>query len=219
MKIKILLVVTGVVLLAAGCGKSSAPAAVNSQVPAPVANNADAGTKGQGSFKDLLALGKSLKCDTSFTSQGNTSTGTMYISGGQMRGDFSSQVSGKVMQMHMVLKDQTSYSWVEGAGQTMGFKSAMAPNGTDQNNTAKTNTVDANQQVTYNCQNWSNDSTEFDLPAGVTFSETSTLLTPKAPVAIPPIAPGGSVKSQQCAACNSAPASAKAQCLAALGCN
>lgn len=215
MKFKILLAATSVVLLAAGCGKSTAPSADNSQVKTDTAVSSN--TKGQGSFKDLIAMGKPLKCDSTFTSNGNASTGTTYIAGGKMRGDFSSQVEGKTTQMHMIVKDQTSYTWIEGMGTTMAFKSAVTQNNQNQSGAAA-KSANVDQKVDYNCQSWTEDNAQFDLPAGVTFQDQSQVmpnLTPK--MQTPEVKSGKN--SASCAACDSAPASAKAQCLAALGCN
>lgn len=215
---RLLLVAVGIALLAAGCGKSSSPAAVDNQTT-PAASNNTATTQGQGSFKDLIGMGKPLKCDSSFTEQGNTSSGTMYLAGGKMRGDFSAQVQGKTMQSHMIVKDQTSYSWVEGLGTTMGFKMAINPSNTPQGQPASPSakSVNMDQQVSYNCQPWTEDDSQFALPSGVNFQDESQMMAPKAPVTAAPPAPGGG-NPAACAACNSAPASSKAQCLAALGC-
>ena len=206
------LLTVAIALLAAACSKVPA-----TQSTAPAAQNTPAQTvQGQGSFKDLLAMGKTLKCESGFTSQGNTSTGTMYVAGGKMRGDFSSQVEGKTMQMHMVVKDQTSYSWVEGLGQTMGFKSSITQSAPAQGS-APSKSVNIDQQVSYNCQPWSEDDSMFNLPSGVTFSDASQMAAPAHPITITPPTGGGSQNSAACAACNNA-GSQKAQCLAALGC-
>jgi hypothetical protein len=208
---KILFVSASLVLLAAGCGKSATTS--QQEVKDSTQVQVTAATSGQGSFKDLLALGKSLKCDSSFTSNGNTSTGTTYIAGGNMRGDFSSQIEGRTMQTHMIIKDQTSYTWVEGSGTAMGFKMALNSSSTPNSISKTPRSADINQQINYNCQSWSEDSAQFDLPAGVTFQDQSQMMvSPKLPV-------GGQAtgNASACAACNSA-GSGKAQCLAALGC-
>lgn len=209
---RLLLFAAGIILLAAACGKSANQVGSNDKNSAPVSNSETAGAKGQGSFKDLIAMGRPLKCESNFTSEGNTSTGTMYVAGGKMRGDFSSQIAGKETQMHMLVKDQTSYTWIEGAGATMGFKMAITQNNPAQSGkTAKSVNVD--QQVSYNCQSWAEDDNQFVVPSGITFQDQSQMmqnLAPKSPA-------GSGQNSAACAACDQA-GSGKAQCLAALGC-
>lgn len=213
---KLLLFAAGIILLAAACGKSANQVGSNDKNSAPVSNNETVGAKGQGSFKDLIAMGRPLKCESNFTSEGNTSTGTMYVAGGKMRGDFSSQIAGKETQMHMLVKDQTSYTWIEGTGATMGFKMAITQNSPAQSGkTAKSVNVD--QQVSYNCQSWAEDDNQFVVPSGVTFQDQSQMMQNLAPKTPTPNV-GSGKNPAACAACDSAPASAKAQCLAALGC-
>src|SRR6185369_6722066 len=122
MKNKILFAAMAILLLAAACNKGG-----NKTPDKPEAQKSDAekSAKAHGSFKDLIAMGKPQKCDATFDTKGNASSGIIYTAGGKMRGDFSSQVDGKTMQMHMIVKDQTSYNWVEGMGTTMGFKTSL----------------------------------------------------------------------------------------------
>jgi hypothetical protein len=211
---KNLFIAASILLLAASCGKTASPQPTAQ--PDNAKNEASANTKGQGSFKDLIAMGKPLKCESSFTSEGNTSTGTMYVAGGKMRGDFNSQAQGKTMQTHMIVKDQTAYTWVEGLGASMAFKSSITQNNPTQNGTAP-KSANVDQQVSYNCQSWGEDDSQFALPSGITFQDQSQMMQNLAPKIPAPDAQPGS-NPAACAACNSAPASSKAQCLAALGC-
>ena len=50
---------------------------------------------GMKSLKDLMMAGVAQKCTFKSTVEGATSEGTTYISGGKMRGDFSTVVDGK----------------------------------------------------------------------------------------------------------------------------
>lgn len=210
---KKMLVVAGMVLLAAGCSKAQPSA----QTPTTqTTTQATASTQGSASFKDMLAMGKSQKCDAQFTSGQTTSEGTIYLANGQMRGDFTAQDNGKTIQSHMIVKDQTVYSWMEGMGMNMAFKSALSANSQSSNNQQSSMSTDVNQKVNYNCQSWTEDDSMFALPTGITFSDSSSMMAPPAAASA---SIGASASASECAACNSVPAAAKAQCLAALKCN
>src|SRR5690348_5372006 len=113
MKNKLLFLSVALLLLAAACNKGGNKGSAGQESNSNQTKNQTA-KQGQGSFKELMASGQPQKCDSSFSSQGNTSTGTIYVAAGQMRGDFSTEVQGKTMQSHMIVKDQTVYNWVEG---------------------------------------------------------------------------------------------------------
>lgn len=205
---KLLFVAAAALLLAAGCGKQA-----SNNPPGAQTGNQQTMMKGEGSFKDFLAGGKSQKCEASFKSGDTTSSGTMYVASGKMRGDFSAQVQGKTMQSHMIVKDQTVYSWTEGLGLNAAFKTAL---NTSNTNSSQSRSVDVNQKVSYACQSWTEDDSQFALPIGMTFSDTAAMM-PGGAAGNPGSSQGSDAKNQQCLACNSA-GSAKTQCLAALGC-
>src|SRR5690349_6298897 len=119
MKNKVLFAAVAILFLAAACNKGGNPPK-NSGDQKPEA--AEQSAKGQSSFKDLMAMGKPLKCDATFTMKDTTSTGTIYVASGKMFGVFTAQVQGKTMQTHMIVVNQTVYTWIEGLGTTMAFK-------------------------------------------------------------------------------------------------
>src|SRR6266404_1244169 len=189
---KILFVAAAVMLLAAGCGKQAAM-----KQDASTGDNGQA-MKGESSFKDFLASGKSQKCDVSFKSADVSSSGTMYVASGKMRGDFTAQVSGKTVQSHMIVKDQTVYSWVEGLGVNAAFKTAL---NTSSSNTSQSRSVDVNQKVSYTCQSWTEDDSMFALPAGVTLQSTAAM-TPNGAAGNSSMQGSSDMKAQECTACN-----------------
>jgi len=197
---KKLLLVVGIALLAAGCGKS-APAQPQAQSKPAVLQ-----ASGQGSFKDLLTAGKSQKCESSFGTPNGNYSGTAYFASGKMFGDFTAQVMGKTNEFFMVIKDQSVYTWLEVTGKVMGFKTALPAATTTPATTAQSGTAaDVNQKITYTCQNWNEDDSFFALPADVTFKDMPAAASP-------------AVNTKKCSVCDTAPASVKAQCLAALNC-
>lgn len=142
------------------------------------------------------------KC--TFTSM-QGSQGTVYVANARMRGDFSAQVNGSAVMGHMVVKDNTSYVWMD--GMSAGFKNsfdAVAEPGsaTDQG-------IRPDERVSYSCEPWTPDEAMFALPTAVTFSAISDMQ----------VKAGAGAMGASCSQCGLIPdATAKAQCLAALKC-
>lgn len=153
------------------------------------------------SLKDLLAANLPQKC--------TFPEGTVYISGGKFRGDFSSDVSGKAVVSHMISDSKTSYIWTDGEKQ--GFKMTItdeAKSQAESQTEVDKNGVDVNAKLDYKCSTWLPDASLFNTPAGVEFTDFSALTAPAA---------AGS-NSVQCAACASLTGDDKTQCLAVLNC-
>jgi hypothetical protein len=154
-------------------------------------------------LRELAMSGTPQKC--TFTSANNTQ-GTIYVAGGKVRGDFSSQVNGKAMAGHMIVQDQTSYVWID--GMATGFKNSFAASATTSMQ-ASSQGVNPDEHVSYSCQPWSVDANLFSLPAGVTFSAVGSAS----------VKAGASAVGASCGQCDMIPdAGAKAQCKAALHC-
>lgn len=174
------------------------------------------------SLKALIAMSGSQKCEVSSPNDGQESNGEIYVANGMMRGNFTSDVSGKIVASHMIVKNNTSYIWTDDMPQ--GFMMAIneTPAGTD-GETPDQQAIDLNQEYSYKCANWSTDESVFELPSNINFSDISAMMKGLAPTN--PESGNGSqgeetLKAQQCSACNAIPdATAKAQCLASLGCN
>jgi hypothetical protein len=122
------------------------------------------------SLKDLLALGIAQKC--SFTSNGNS--GSVYLSSGKMRGDFSVTQAGKTMMSHMISDNNTYYVWTD--GQTQGFKMSYNVQSSAPQPYAN-QSVDVNQKNNYSCSPGVVDSAEFTPPTSVNFMDYSSIDT------------------------------------------
>ena len=139
---------------------------------------APADTSGK-SLKDLIALGVSQQCAFSQTVDNSSTSGTVFVGMGKMRGDFVSVASGQTVNAHMIADGQYTYTWIDGIA--MGFKMSLdqtAPaSGTGAN---QTGSPDLNQKLDYNCSAWTLDASKFTLPAGVTFTAMGSagLMTP-----------------------------------------
>ncbi len=168
------------------------------------------------SLNELLGLGTSQKCTFSSVNGSDTTSGTVYVAGGKMRGDFTSNVSGQSTSSHMIVDGTTSYTWMD--GQSTGYKMTFNPEtGATPSATGSQTSQgpDLNQKSDYNCSAWTADSSLFTLPADVKFMSLGDLLP------TPPSAAGtgtGTSVSSQCSYCDSLTGDSKTQCKSALNC-
>ncbi len=173
---------------------------------------------GMKSLKDLLSSGVAQKCTYSTADESGNSEGVTYVSGGKVRGDFTTVASGKTMTSHMISDGKTSYVWSD--GEKNGFKMTVTEEATgdvetDYSDTSTSSQADLNQQADYKCSGWVVDGSVFTPPTTVTFTDFSQMYAPAS--AAP--AQGGSGDSSQCSYCNALTGDDKTQCLTALKCN
>lgn len=197
--------------------KTSAPS--QTELKSEVNNSNDSKTSLQ-SLKDLLAKNEPVKCE--YKSEG--ATGNFYIANKKVRGDMNIPVDGKTMVSHMIIIDDTSYTWNDGA--KTGFKITADKNASTPKNESnppvdQQSSVDVEKPMAYNCGAWSVDSSYFELPAGVEFSDLSSLMPTITPESTEnkTSKPDTQTKDTKCAACDSVPESTRAQCKTAMGCN
>ncbi len=174
-------------------------------------------TQTSGTLKELLSSSVSQKCEFTHKLDTSESSGIVYVSGGHMRGDFTSTVGGRTMGSHMIISNNTSYVWTD--GQETGFQIAMNKMMEAQSQSPKEQSVDINQKLNYSCSGWSGDNAQFTLPAGVKFQDLNAMMGGELEYTAPTGGAGANVKAMQCTACNSAPEPSRSQCRAALGCN
>ena len=168
-----------------------------------------------GALKDLFTMGGSQTCTFS-NKAGAQGSGTVYVSGGNVRTDFVTSIeNGSTQQMHMIVKDKTSYMWgdaLQGQGIKMSFADITEPTASGSQQQAG---FDANQSVEYSCKPWVADASVFELPAGVQFSDLSAAIQTQVQGKMDT---GVSGSSAACMQCDSVPAESRAQCKAALRC-
>lgn len=161
---------------------------------------------GAKSLKELLVAGQPQTC----TFSDADTSGTVFVGGGKMRGDFTSPVNGVQMGSHVILDGQIFYMWTD--GQTQGFKMEFTPSEATAGAATKMpkDSFDPDKKVDYSCSGWTIDQSKFVLPASVKFADAKEMV------------PQGSKMQDsgkdQCAACNSLSGDAAAQCKKALGC-
>ncbi len=206
MKNKLLLVLAGILLLGASCGNKTT---VKTNYEKTETKQSE---KGQKSFKELAMLGKNLKCEAKFMSQGSETQGTIYSSKGKLASSFNTKVEGKNIKSNMLIDGDFMYSWTDQSN--MGFKAEV--NAKDQNSNTQKGQTDAEQKIDYSCEEWDEDRSIFELPKNIEFKDLSSVTQ-----TLPGAGSAGTMdtKTLQCQACDQAPADQKAACLSALKCN
>lgn len=127
----------------------------------------------KGTIQSLLKQGKNVTCSISYPE--GSGSGTVYVAGSKVRGDFTTKVDNKEMMSHMINENNTAYVWTDASNQ--GTKITVdpskpvpsAPEGAPQS-------ADLEKVVDMDCKNWSVDNSKFSVPANVTFTDMSELL-------------------------------------------
>jgi hypothetical protein len=204
---KIVVVIVILILLLLGGGalvmknKSTTPAGQSPLGGATVEPTKATAAEAKGTIKSLLTSGVPQSC--TFTSEKQASTsGTVYVSGGKMRGDFTTINEGQSMTGHLIIDSGYSYIWSDLL--TRGMKVALTEG---QSSTGSgTQGMDVNQTVGYTCKPWSVDESKFTLPSNITFTTVSV-----------PGAGSGTAPSA-CTACASLTGTAQTACNAQFNC-
>ena len=117
-------------------------------------------------------MGQNLSCTFSNSTAGQSSTGTVYISGTMMRGDFTSQIKSSTnVQSHMIRSGDQIYVWSGAQGAKMAFAGLDASASTQSNGS-----VNLDQKVNYKCTPWTVDNGQFTPPTNVKFIDLSAMM-------------------------------------------
>lgn len=136
-----------------------------------------------GSFFDLMKMNKTLKCTYSNDTEGTKINGSTYVSGKRMRTDFESKDSqGNMMTSHMISDGKWIYSWSSAAPQ--GFKMSLADaENKNANGESPVAAANIDQKATafndafdYKCTPWSEESSKFNTPSDVQFTDFSEMM-------------------------------------------
>lgn len=152
----------------------------NQTVPAQnQTSNTTSGQQGSSvmnSLVDLLASEENVTCnfDVPSDENGNSSKGTVYISNGNMRGDFQTTMNGKVTNMSMIRKGNDNYVW--GDAMTTGIKMTLSPEDLKGETNEASKYVDLNKKVDYKCNPWGADSSKFTPPSNIKFTDFSAMM-------------------------------------------
>lgn len=130
---------------------------------------ASASAQGVGTFKDFVARGGNWSCTVSVNNPEAPTTGTVYLSGEQMRGDFVSTpvaLGGQQIASYMIRTDGMFYTWTNLTAQ--GVKVAAQ---TTEGASPADQVINMSAEVQYDCQPWVADATKFAIPAEITFMD------------------------------------------------
>lgn len=127
-------------------------------------------------FSEFVKQGGSYKCEVKQVVGNMENSGTVYINGKNIRGEYTSLVAGKTIDTSFMMKDGYSYTW-SSMMPNMGFKMEI-PNVESKTDTSGspsgTYSWNANQIGEYNCEPWTLNAAIFELPANVKFQEMKT---------------------------------------------
>lgn len=138
----------------------------------PANSDTSAPTGKRMAFSEFIKQGGSYKCTVRQDVGGVQTEGTTYMSGGMIRGEYSTKVQGMDVNSTMIVRDGYTYSWTSMMPNT-GFKVKVAANATGDTSapTSGSYSFNAEQIGDYNCEAWTADASKFTLPSGVTFQE------------------------------------------------
>lgn len=194
--------------------KNETSGAMNAEVSMNTNGNSD------GTLRGLLSMKKNVMCTISRTDSGTNVSGTAYISGDMMRGDFTMKSgSSSAMDSHMIKNGTMMYVWTGTQGAKMDV-SQFETNASAQSN----NAVSLDQKVEYTCSDWLRDESKFEVPSTIAFMDLNTMINGQGSINGQPNSNINSnvnmgLNSNQCASCGQLPAgSAREQCKIALQC-
>ena len=130
---------------------------------------------GSGTLRGLISLGKDVTCTFSHMDAKNESSGTVYISGNQMRGDFMTKTSaGGTVDSHMIKNGDSVNVWSGNQGAKMVASSMTSTAG--ESTQQSQGSVDLDQKVDYKCSDWKKDQSKFVLPTFVNFIDIDAMM-------------------------------------------
>ncbi len=211
------IVITVLVLVAAGLVYVT-QFAKKSPAPATTTSSPAAAASGPESLREMFSKGISETCTYSTSDANGKTEGTVYVGVGKMRADVQSTADGKTTNSHVIIADNTMYTWMEGekTGFKMSYNVEASPTTAPESSSAPgeaSQPVSLDTKTDYHCSPGLVDNAKFELPTGVTFSDLSSMMK-----AAPSPAAAALGSSDQCKACEQLSGTAKDQCLSYLSC-
>ncbi len=126
-------------------------------------------------FSEFVKTGGSYKCEVKQYLSDMNNSGTVYINGGNISGEYTTVAEGRTIDTSFIMKDGYSYTW-SSMFPSMGFKIKVNTSAAGANANASasgTYSWNANQIGDYNCEAWTLDASKFALPANITFKDMS----------------------------------------------
>jgi hypothetical protein len=137
-----------------------------------------------GSWKELATRGGNYVCDINQSAENTKTTGTVYVMGNKLRGEFITKSTNGTDTSYMLKDADTIYIWSSAMPQGISMKaSAMEGSGT-----GSTQGQVENQNLSYdwNCRATGSDAALFMKPADVEFVDMELMMQGGMKGAIPP---------------------------------
>lgn len=149
--------------------------------PSEVGENArkiDAGSMqkntGSGSLKNLFGMTGSFICTVSSDVASGLASGTVYVSDGKVRGDFTTQANGATVAVHMIQTEGYMYNWSDAYPQGVKIKTDVE--GATGEQVPMSDMFDANANINYSCDPSTVDTNMFVPPANIEFMDLGAMM-------------------------------------------
>lgn len=140
-----------------------------------------------GSFFDLATRGGNYKCDVQSSGTTANTMGSVYVSGTNLRGDFTSLTSGKTVESHMIKNGDTMYVW--GAGMSQGIMMKATEMESNSSGATQGSGVSGTQSYNWNCAATGVDASTFVKPSDIEFMDVAAMMQGSVPGGMMPKVP------------------------------
>lgn len=134
------------------------------------------------SLRALLGMSESVTCAFAADDpQAGKSSGTVYVAGGKMRGDFTAVLptGGKKVESHMIVDGDMTYIWSPegmGRGMKMRMPAVSAEPGANAAAEPAEGAPSWDAAYDYRCSAWTPDSAKFTPPSDVEFMDMEAMM-------------------------------------------
>lgn len=225
---KLPLIIGVIILLIAASGGyyyMTQQASTSSDKDTPeVSTTTEKEVSGMMSLKDIMALGRSQKCTFEYSNaETGTTTGTSYISGKNVRTDFTiTNPESPMIEGGMIMVDSTMYTWTnqEKKGVKMTITESMEESVEEEMKDTEWNKeyMSPDEELDYNCSGWNEDHSVFAPPADIEFMDLSEQMKVFEDLQNSMGSEGSTSPEASCAVCDSMPEEAAAACRSSLNC-
>lgn len=131
-------------------------------------------TQEEVSINDLLTRNASLECTYDVVDGDSTNTGVAYFSGAKdMYGEFTNKTKDKSSTAFVIRRGDTQYVWQKDSSE--GYKADVSAYDKEKQQ-QMSQSLDPNQKYQFSCKNWKKDSSKFEVPTDIKFTDISAQL-------------------------------------------
>lgn len=165
------------------------------------------------SLRSLMSFAENQQC--SFADSETESEGNVYVSGGNMRGDFTTISDNTTAGSHVIVRGDNLYLWMDSSED--GFRTSITEIEEATSEIGKYardagSALNLDQEVDYECSPWAADNTMFEVPTNVNFQDFGAMMQDA-------IGESKEELNVSCDVCDNLPTGeAQDQCIQALGC-